>query len=94
MADNQEITNKHGALERIKAVKTAHLARLMSYPNVTGVAIGRREAGGKPTNELALVVMVTQKLPPEKLAPEAILPTEIDGVPVDVHQVGELRAHS
>jgi hypothetical protein len=88
MTDNQ-IT-----LEQVKAVKTAHQDRLMRYPNVTGLAIGRREVGGKPTSELALIVMVTQKLPLERLHPEDVLPSQIEGVPVDVHQVGEIRAHT
>ena len=66
----------------------------MGYPNVIGLAIGRREVGGKSTNELALIVMVTQKLPPDRLDPKDVLPTQIEGVPVDVHQVGEIRAHS
>jgi hypothetical protein len=36
--------------------------------------------------------MVKQKLPREQLSADDILPTEIDGVPVDVQEVGVIRA--
>jgi hypothetical protein len=88
------MTNQQVPLEQIKAVKQAHQDRLMGYPNVVGVAIGRRQVGGKPTHELALIVMVTQKLALDKLAPEDVLPKQIEGVPIDIHQVGEIRANS
>jgi hypothetical protein len=78
--------------EHIRAVKQAHQERLMRCANVVGVAIGRRKEGGKLTDEAVLVVMVTKKLPPDQLAPEDLLPTEIDGVRVDVQAVGEIRA--
>jgi hypothetical protein len=35
---------------------------------------------------------VSRKLPQTQLAPEEILPKEIDGVPVDVQEVGEVQA--
>jgi len=36
------------------------------------------------------VVMVSHKIPPELLAPEERIPAEIDGVPVDVQEVGQI----
>jgi hypothetical protein len=36
--------------------------------------------------------MVSQKLPPEALTLQDRIPHEIDGVPVDVQEVGALRA--
>lgn len=94
MGKQMTMENDHITLEQVKAVKAAHQVALMRFPHVVGVAIGRREVGGKPTNQLALLVMVTKKLPLGMLAPEDVLPTEIEGVPIDVHQVGEIRAHS
>jgi len=41
---------------------------------------------------VALVVMVSRKVPPHELAPQDILPREIEGIPVDVQEVGELKA--
>ena len=51
-----------------------------------------RMRGGEPVGEVSLVVMVTQKLPRSQLASEDIVPGEIDGVPVDVQEVGEFEA--
>jgi hypothetical protein len=49
---------------------------------------------GKQTDMVALVVMVTQKLPDWQLAAEDVIPTEIEGVPVDVQEIGWLNAQS
>lgn len=78
-------------IERIRAVKAAHEEELLSKANVVGVGIGLRQRRGEYTGELALVVSVTHKVPPEELDPEDLIPREIDGVPVDVQVVGTLR---
>jgi len=79
-------------MARIRAVKAAHEAELMRKANVVGVGIGLRQRDGKYTGELALIVSVTRKVPPEELDAEDLVPQEIDGVPVDVQAVGMLRA--
>jgi len=79
-------------MARIRAVKAAHEAELMRKANVVGVGIGLRQRDGKYTGELALIVSVTHKVPPEELDAEDLVPREIDGVPVDVQAVGTLRA--
>jgi len=79
-------------IARIRAVKAAHEAELMRKANVVGVGIGLRQRDGKYTGELALIVSVTHKVPPEELDAEDLVPQEIDGVPVDVQAVGTLRA--
>jgi hypothetical protein len=38
------------------------------------------------------VVLVTQKLPEAALAPKDVIPAEIEGVPVDVQEVGTIKA--
>ncbi len=78
-------------IARIRAVKAAHEGELLHKANVVGVGIGLRQRGGEYTGELALVVSVTHKVPLEELAPEDRIPGEIDGVPVDVQEVGTLR---
>jgi hypothetical protein len=80
------------AVQQAIAVKARHEARLMQKANVVGVGVGFRERGGKLTDEVALVVNVIRKLPEDQLAPEDLIPTEIEGVPVDVHETGEIRA--
>jgi hypothetical protein len=78
--------------ERIRAVKQAHESHLMAKAHVVGVGVGIRQRGGALTDEIALVVMVDRKLPPDQVPPGDLIPAEIDGVPVDVQQVGEIKA--
>ncbi len=85
-------TEREAAVERAQAVKRAHEAELLSKPNVVGVGVGLRKKGGERVDEVALVVMVKQKLPAYVLAPDDVIPAMIDGVPVDVQEVGVIRA--
>ncbi len=85
-------TGRSSAYEKAQAVKRAHQDDLMAKAHVVGVGIGLRQRGESHTDEVALVVMVTHKVAVEDLAPEDIVPTEIDGVPVEVQEVGEIKA--
>jgi len=78
--------------QRASAVKRAHQAELLSKANVVGVGVGYRTIDGRRTDDIALVVMVSQKMPRAQLAPEDILPREIEGVRVDVQEVGLIAA--
>lgn len=77
------------ALEHARAVSRANADRLLAMANVVGVGVGYR-GGGR--HEVALVVMVKQKLPRTQLREEDLLPQEIEGIPVEVRVVGELGA--
>ena len=81
------------ALARARAVRKAHGNALLSKAHVVGVGTGMRQKAGNPTDTVALVVMVSEKVPRSQLAPEDVIPSEIEGVPVDVQEAGELRAH-
>lgn len=80
------------ATEKARAVKRAHASELLSKANVVGVGVGFCEQGGERTDNVGLVVMVKHKLPREQLSADDVLPVEIDGVPVDVQEVGVIRA--
>lgn len=80
------------AVERAQAVKQAYQAELMKKANVVGVGVGLRHTAGQRSDSVSLIVMVDHKLPAEQLALGDLIPREIDGVPVDVKEVGELRA--
>ena len=84
--------DRQAALERAQAVKRAHEEELMSKANVVGVGIGLLEQSGVRTGAVGLVVMVTEKLPQTQLAPGDVIPAEIEGVSVDVKEVGKVRA--
>lgn len=81
------------ATQRAQAVKRAYADQLMAKANVVGVGVGFCKRSGQRTGEVGLVVMVNKKLPAVQLNPEDVLPLEIEGVPVDVQEVGEIRAY-
>jgi hypothetical protein len=74
--------------------RARHEAELMRYPNVVGVADGIATRGGESTGEQCIVVYVSTKVPVGELAAEAVLPREIDGVRVDVVEVGRIEAQA
>lgn len=69
-------------LAGVQAVLARHSERLLTLPGCTAVAIGQKEVGREPTDRLAIVVFVREKLasPPAEQA----VPPELDGVPTDV----------
>jgi L-asparaginase II len=79
-------------VEQVRAVKVAHEKHLMAKANVVGVGVGLRQRDGKFTDEVCIVVSVRKKVPSEQLSPDDRIPTQIDGVPVDVQATGEIRA--
>jgi hypothetical protein len=79
---------------KLNAVQMQYLDDLMSKPNVVGVGIGFARVADEATETPAIVVMVTQKLPKEALTEEELLPTELDGVRVDVQETGAFGAFS
>ncbi len=85
---------KNEELDRLRAVKAAHESELMRKANVIGVGIGLGQRRGKPTGKPAIVVSVIRKVPASQLAPGDVIPRELEGVPVDIQVVGELRAFS
>ena len=80
------------AIQRAIEVKARHEASLMKKANVIGVGVGFREQDGFLTDEVALVVNVTRKLPPTQLSPQDVIPDKIEGIPVDVRETGVMRA--
>jgi hypothetical protein len=73
-------------------VRERYEDELMGKANVQGVGIGLRMREGKPTGDLSLIVIVTHKVTETELEPEDLIPREIEGISVDVQEVGELEA--
>ena len=73
-------------------VKRAHEKALLAKANVVGVGVGYRLSQGQRTETIALVVMVRHKVPASRLRPEDVIPAELEGVPVDVQEVGAISA--
>jgi hypothetical protein len=62
------------------------------FENITGVGISERIVGDKLTDEPCVTVYVVSKAPRDLVAPEALAPQQVNGVPVDVVATGELHA--
>ncbi len=82
------------AIEEIKAIKDQYQDDLLRKKNVVGLGIGYKEVGGQETEQLSLVVMVRKKEPSCQLDATDLIPSEIEGVPIDVKEVGEIVALS
>lgn len=80
------------SMAKVKAVKDQYEAELLRKANVVGVAIGYREKAGRMTDQVVLTVMVKEKVPLSQLDAKDVIPPEIEGVMIDVKEVGEIRA--
>ena len=80
------------SIEEIRAVKDRHGEELLRKKNVVGLGIGYKEVEGQETGLLSLVVLVKKKEPPSRLDATGLIPSEIEGVPLDVKEVGEIVA--
>jgi hypothetical protein len=76
----------------VARIKEAHKAAILAMPNVVGVGIGYKVSGGTKTSEMSVVALVRQKVPRAALEPKEIVPREVDGVSIDVVEVGDLKA--
>lgn len=68
---------------------------LMAKPNVCGTASGFKWKEGKPTDEPAILVFVQNKVSEasfiSKHSIDELIPSNIDGIPTDVIEVGDLK---
>ena len=62
----------------------SHAELLKKHPGVLNTAVGHKIVNGKVTDQPAIIVYVQKKLPLINLKRSQTLPTEIDGIPVDV----------
>jgi hypothetical protein len=90
-AEHEGGTVRDQDYSRVREIKDRFEDKILIKANVVGVGIGLREQAGERLEEVCIVVMVTQKVPRAELAPEDLIPTEIEGVGVDVQAVGELK---
>lgn len=80
------------AQEAASQVKENKKDTLLAMPNVVGVGVGYKSIKGVTSQEISVVVLVRRKLPLAALGPEMVIPAQIEGVKVDVKEVGEIRA--
>ena len=77
--------------DRLLSLKERAAAQLLTIPGVTAVGLGGRERDGHPTGEVVLKVFVARKRPPAELTAGETLPTEFEGVGIDVVEMPEAR---
>ena len=65
---------------------------LLRKPNVVGVGVGYKTAGGKRTGELALICSVEVKKTRQSLSSSEVIPADIQSIPTDVLPTGVIRA--
>lgn len=61
-----------------------HWQQLLQFPNVLNTAVGTKFKNGQDTKVPAIVVYVSKKVREVDLAPQDIIPKELEGVPTDV----------
>lgn len=79
-------------IEEVKKVKEKYASELMNKAGVVGCSIGYKQSGGKKTDKLSIVCYVKKKKREEDLKIKDIIPREIEGIPIDVVESGELKA--
>jgi len=80
---------------KIKEIGAKYGDELLKKRNVVGYSNMpevRKRAGRDVEGEECFTVFVTKKLPKEMLDERDLIPKEIDGIPTDVVEVGEIYA--
>jgi radical SAM superfamily enzyme len=83
----------HSAYQHAEQVRQRYQTEILAKANVVGIGVGLRSRGGAITDEVVIVVMVSKKVRFADLSIEDLVPAELDGVPVDVQEVGEIGLH-
>jgi len=79
--------------EDIMLLQKAISSTILKAANVLGLGLGYKETQSLATKELALIVMVREKLPLSLLKKRDKIPPQFDKIPVDVLQVGKINAY-
>ncbi|HOU11726.1 MAG TPA: hypothetical protein PKZ84_01295 [Anaerolineae bacterium] len=79
-------------MAKIQSVKARYEADLLQKPHVVGVGIGLRTQEGQPVGEPGLIVNVSRRVPALFQRPKDRIPKVLDGVPVWIEVIGEVKA--
>ena len=92
MAKLPDLQNIKLATEIHSALVNDFMAPERLQQNVVGYGVGEKWRDGKPTNEAALIALVTHKVPNEALSEFDRVPEKVEGVVTDVIEVGYITA--
>ena len=79
-------------MQEILKLKRKHADHLLGKENVVSVGVGFREMSGVRTEQVCIVAGVEKKLPGIALPTIQQLPVHLEGVKVDVQEVGKIKA--
>lgn len=79
-------------LAAVASSKASAEEGLLGRENVVGVGVGLKIKGGEQTATPSVMVLVSQKMPPDLLGRADTIPKTVDGKPTDVLEVGHLFA--
>jgi hypothetical protein len=81
-------------IETIRSMKNNYVEQLISLKNVISVGVGKKRVEDELTDEMGIIVGVTQKLPQTSILLEKsdVIPKKINEIKTDVVQVGEIRS--
>ncbi len=72
-------------------LKNKYRDYIRSKPNVVGIGVGKRLKDNRMTDEKSVLVLVSKKVPEVALRKEELIPRQLEGEPVDVVEIGEIR---
>ncbi|MDD4568612.1 MAG: hypothetical protein PHE70_00580 [Tepidanaerobacteraceae bacterium] len=78
-------------MERIQRILRQHEKKILGLENVVGLGFGYKIIQGRTTNKPAVMVLVKEKLPEEKLVSRNLIPKILSDIPTDVIEVGEVK---
>jgi hypothetical protein len=91
MAEDRRITSQQAVQQAINAQR-AVVAEFMApenlRQNVVGLGVGEKLREGRGTGQLALMALVTHKVPRDTLSEADLVPSNLQGMPTDVIEVG------
>ena len=77
---------------KIAKIHNANFLDLLLMPNVVGVGVGYKVAGGEVTDELSIIANVSRKLPKDLLTDSQTIPLSFHGAATDVIETGVIAA--
>jgi hypothetical protein len=92
MSSDSQQDQQQKAYERAMLVLEARKEELLAKANVVGLGVGLKQVENQITNQIAIVVMVNHKRPSAELPPVEQIPSQIEGVDIDVQEVGDWEA--
>ncbi|MGI6425720.1 MAG: hypothetical protein ACOX2A_11120 [Tepidanaerobacteraceae bacterium] len=78
-------------MQRIRRILREHEKKILGLENVVGLGFGYKIIKGRTTNKPAVIVLVKEKLPEEKILSRELVPKTLSDIPTDVIEVGEVR---